>query len=201
MSGINLFLEAFFIGLTVAMSFGPISALFVRVCIIEGLWQAFAVGLGAAMADSLYGVMGFWGIESFVVFLGEQKRFIEILGGFFLLYIAYKEFNAPLPQEKENEKQDFLKRVLQIFFLTLMNPLTIITFSSLFMGLSSSFENQSVFLMLVGILLGSLLWWIVLGLTVRKITADKKVKFIYFIKYFSSFIIFLFGFFNIIPFR
>lgn len=88
------------------------------------------------------------------------------------------------------------------FFLTLTNPVTILSFIAIFSGLKLGITNpkyaDAVFLVL-GILLGSALWWLLLSGGVSLILKHKlSPTFIRGINKFSGIIIFSFGAFSLL---
>lgn len=64
---------------------------------------------------------------------------------------------------------------LSTFFLTLTNPMTIISFAGVYAGLGIGYENSSTSHALIttlGVFLGSIVWWFILSL-IASIFRDK----------------------------
>jgi len=174
-------IKAWMLGIAIAAPIGPIGMLCIRKTLEFGLLGAIAVGIGAAIADSIYGFIVVLGLTIVANFLLEKVIFIKILGGIFLLYLAYKEIKT-LPNSTVNigKNKALGKLTAEVFFLTLTNPMT---------G-SSTVE---AFAMVIGIFLGSMTWWLILGTIVLKIKHKLPGSWINYIRYLSAVILSLFG--------
>lgn len=162
-----LMLTAWLIGIATAAPVGPIGILCVRKTLEFGLRGALSVGVGAALADSLYGLLaslGFAAVEKFIV---QHAPFIKLVGGCGLLYVAWREFFLKPVQQGNKELEDssrLLWLMVEVFFLTLANPLTIFGLMGFFAILghkNASFSESLLFAL--GIFLGSMTWWLMLG--------------------------------------
>lgn len=196
MTSYFLFLiKAWLIGIAIAAPVGPIGMLCIRKTLEFGFFGAVAVGIGAAFADGVYGAIAATGLSVITQFLLKQAVILKIFGGLFLLILAYKEFKRALclnPATAKNVAS--FKLAIEVFFLTLSNPMTIIAFISIFASLNtgptSAFEAVS---MVLGIILGSLTWWFILGGAVVKIKNKLPEKWLYRIKYITSIVLSGFG--------
>jgi len=153
-------LNAWLIGIAVAAPVGPIGLLCIRKTLELGLLGALAVGLGAALADGIYGLIVAAGLDMVTRLLVEQLYWIKIIGGIFLLYLAYTDIkNAHMPIAQQLMKtDDFLRLVSKVFFLTLTNPMTMLTFIAIFAsicGTSPSFTE--LLAMVFGVVFGVVL--------------------------------------------
>lgn len=193
-------LKAWLIGIAIAAPVGPIGMLCIRKTLELGLKGAILVGLGAALADGCYGIIAALGLSAISHILLQQVLIIKIIGGVFLFYLAYKEIkNTNLPAKGLVKNQTNLRLVAEIFFLTLTNPMTILSFIGIFASISggptTTMESLS---MVLGIFLGSMSWWLILGSVVMKIKHKLPAIWLERIKYFSVFILVGFGLFAII---
>ncbi len=135
-----VFLKAWLIGFAIAAPVGPIGVLCIRKTLELGLMGTFAVGIGAALADSLYGLVAATGLTALSSFLLNHAGHIKLLGGLLLLGIAYKEEHHPVPSIDELQAlrhKDFCKILSEVVLLTLMNPLTIISYIGVFASIGN----------------------------------------------------------------
>lgn len=196
MSLILCFLKAFFIGFAIAAPVGPIGMLCIRKTIEFGFAGALAVGLGAAIADGVYGVIAATGFSALINYLIERTTIVQIIGGAFLLYLACKEIlNKPSNIVLSNTSHGQLGKLsVEVFFLALANPMTILSFIGVFasIGVISTNPTESIF-MVLGIFIGSMVWWIILGSFIIKIKHKLPEVFLAKIRYFSALILGGFG--------
>lgn len=160
-------IKGLIIGFSIAAPVGPIGVLCIQRTITYGRMSGLLTGLGAATADGLYGAVAAFGLTIISNFLVGQQFWFRLIGGAFLLYLGIKTFLSK-PEEKtatENHKglfSDYLSTV----FLTLTNPTTILSFVAVFAGLGLGNTNgniPSAILMVLGVIIGSALWWLILS--------------------------------------
>lgn len=200
MSILFCLIKAWLIGVAIAAPVGPIGMLCIRKTLELGVKGALLVGLGAALADGCYGVIAALGLSAISHFLLQKVLVIKIIGGVFLLYLAHKEIKSTNSSTKGLLKNKTnLQLVSTIFFLTLTNPMTILSFIGIFASISggptTTMESLS---MVLGIFLGSMSWWLILGGVVVKIKHKLPDIWLERIKYFSALVLAGFGVFAII---
>jgi threonine/homoserine/homoserine lactone efflux protein len=76
-----LFVKSAVIGFSIAAPVGPIGVLCIRRTLADGRAAGFASGLGAAVADSLYGLVGALGLTAISKVLVGQQTPLRIVGG------------------------------------------------------------------------------------------------------------------------
>lgn len=122
-------------------------------------------GLGAAVADMFFGAIAVFGLDLVSDFLLSWQFWLRILGGIFLVFWGIRIFLAkPDDKVKPITHVTLIKDFLSTFLLTLSNPLTIVSFLAIFVGLGiiKNIAGQGGWLIL-GIFLGSCLWWGILS--------------------------------------
>ncbi|MBU6957954.1 LysE family translocator [Pseudomonas sp. CVAP len=161
-----IFIKSMIIGLCIAAPVGPIGLLCIQRSLALGWRAGLATGLGAATADSIYGYVGALGITVIIATLISFKPWLCILGGMFLAYIGYQTIRSKASSTAlEGERANLLKAYLSTLFLTLSNPMTILSFIAIFAAMSDGMANDqsgqhSVLPMVTGIFLGSAVWWL-----------------------------------------
>ena len=160
-------LKGLLIGFSIAAPVGPIGVLCIRRTLANGRISGFVSGLGAATADGLYGTIAAFGLTLISDVLVGQQMWFRIIGGSFLLYLGIKTFLSKPPQESASDKKgNLFVDYISTFFLTIMNPITILSFVAVFagLGLSDLSGNYiSAILMVSGVILGSIGWWLILS--------------------------------------
>ena len=188
-------LKAWMIGIAIAAPVGPIGMLCIRKTLEIGLMGAMSVGLGAALADSLYGFIAGAGLTVISSFLIQEVFYIKTIGGVFLIYLAYQELKSSAnPQAVVPDKKGFLQLAFEVFLLTLTNPMTIFSFIGIFAtigGEDITLEKSAW--MVMGIFLGSMSWWLILGTMVVKAKGYLSPMWINRIRYFSAVLLAGFG--------
>jgi threonine/homoserine/homoserine lactone efflux protein len=155
---------------------------------MEGRARGLASGLGAALADGLYGAIAGFGLTFISGFLLGHKSLICLVGGLFLIYLGVRTFlkttslseNSPATNEcnpidsetktateEPRNRKGLFSALVSTFFLTLTNPMTIIFFTGVFAGLGIADTGRNYTLasaLVIGVFLGSALWWVILAL-------------------------------------
>ncbi|MFL0488235.1 lysine transporter LysE [Bacillus sp. AFS054943] len=163
----ELFIKGIIIGISIAAPVGPIGVLCIRRTLEYGKFIGFISGLGAATADGLYGMIAGLGLTVVTNFLVEQQGWIHFIGGVFLLYLGLKIFiSKPLKTSAKANGNTVFGAYTSTFFLTITNPVTILSFLAIFSGLGISNPNDDTMTELavvLGVFLGSTLWWLTLS--------------------------------------
>ncbi len=166
-----ILLKSLVIGFSIAAPVGPIGILCIRRTLADGRRAGFISGLGAATADAMYGAIAAFSLTYISIFLVNQSFWLRLGGGFFLVFLGVRTFLASPTDAAINKSNDFdqrgsLSNYLSTFFLTISNPLTILSFTAIFAGLgAASVQTQDYFaagLMVLGIFSGSVFWWFLL---------------------------------------
>lgn len=166
----SVFLRGLVIGFSIAAPVGPIGVLCIRRTLAEGRLAGFLSGLGAASADMFYGAVAAFGLTAIQDVLLGQSGWLRIFGGIFLLYLGVKTFFSKpaerAAKDSRSSRGGLFGAYLSTFFLTITNPLTILSFLAIFAGLrlgESSGNSLSASFMVLGVFLGSAAWWLALS--------------------------------------
>jgi threonine/homoserine/homoserine lactone efflux protein len=193
----SLFLRGLVIGFSIAAPVGPIGVLCIRRTLAYGRAAGLVSGLGAASADSVYGAIAAFGLSLIAGFLIGFQDLLKVVGGLYLLYLGYRTL-VSIPQEADSElkKASLLSSYLSTFFLTLTNPVTIIAFAAVFTGLGLVGESRDLFsasLIVVGVFIGSSLWWFILSVGVGILGRKMRPDLLLWVNRISGAVIILFG--------
>lgn len=155
------------LGVSIAAPVGPIGILCIHRTLAKGMIIGFISGLGAATADAIYGSIAAFGISAVSVFFLDHQSYLRIIGGTFLLYLGYTTFKSrPAKVAANASGEGPLGAYASTLFLTITNPLTIMSFAAVFagLGIGAIGENYiSSVLLVTGVFLGSMLWWLTLS--------------------------------------
>lgn len=157
----SVFAHSLVIGLSIAAPVGQIGVLAIQRTLQHGRAAGLATGIGAALADALYGAIGAFGVSSLIDWLTGLKTPLTIAGAAFLLWLAAKTaVRAPAPTKRAQASAASLLRCAgSTFVLTLSNPTTVLAFMAVFATVTGGAASASPWSMVAGVLLGSALWW------------------------------------------
>jgi len=97
----------------------------------------------------------------------DQQVWLRLIGGAFLFFLGLKTFLARPAEEAASAQGDGLVGAYgSTLFLTLTNPMTILSFAAIFAGLgvgSVRGNYLSAGLLVLGVFIGSALWWLILS--------------------------------------
>ncbi len=170
-----VFVRGLLIGLSIAAPVGPIGVLCIRRTLLDGRLIGLATGLGAATADGIYGAIAGFGVAAITHLLEHEQVWIRLIGGCFLCYLGWKTARSAPPAEAAPSKGRALGAYASALGLTLTNPTTILSFAAIFAGLgagSTVKTSVGTALLVLGVFLGSTLWWLVLT-TVLSVAREK----------------------------
>ena len=162
-----LFVRGVVLGFTIAAAVGPISLLCIRRTLAEGRLVGIVSGLGVATADATYGAVAAFGLTAVTDLLVDWRRALGVVGGAFLLWLAWRTFKS-VPSETATAGNGEGRRglpgaYLSTLGLTLTNPMTILSFAALFVGLGvTGGDAAGATLLTLGVFTGSAMWWVIL---------------------------------------
>lgn len=160
-----LFCKGMLLGASIAIPVGPIGILCIGNSVNFGMRYGLMTGLGAACADMLYGLLAGLGLTAILSLLLEIKPWLQLGGGLFLCYLGLMLFRKKSTPQHAVREIGLAKTFYTTFFLTLTNPMTILSFMAIFAGLGADFETNgymATLMLALGVCSGSMLWWLVL---------------------------------------
>ena len=201
---ITLLLKGLLIGLSIAATVGPMSMLCIQRTLERGRLIGMLSGLGIATADGLYALIAGLGLTAIMHLLISQQFWIRLIGGLFLVYLGLKTIltrtiaSATNVQERTKRMAaltGLLGIYLSMLLLTLTNPLTILSFIVIFagVGLGASADSGNALLLVLGVFLGSVLWWLILTSVVSFIRTKLNAPLLLWINRASGAILLAFG--------
>ncbi|PIE07701.1 MAG: lysine transporter LysE [Rhodobacterales bacterium] len=173
---IRILLKGAAFGIAVAAPVGPIALLCIKRTLERGWPAGVASGFGVATADATYGVMVVAGLSATGLLLAWSTA-MQGAGG---LLIALIGLHRLRPGRRNTHAKPPAARTggligafASAYALTITNPLTILAFTALLSSLGATAQPGAGYLLVTGVFLGSLGWWIALAsataLTRRKL--------------------------------
>jgi threonine/homoserine/homoserine lactone efflux protein len=173
----NLFFRGLVIGFSIAAPVGPIGVLCIRRTLAEGRLTGLLSGLGAASADAFYGAVAAFGLGLVRRFLVDQQGPLRLVGGLFLCYLGLRTWLAPVRTDLSSQpdlgrdvalvrSRGAAGAYLSTLFLTLTNPITILSFAAIFAGLGLGTAGPGALpgaVLVAGVFAGSGTWWLLLS--------------------------------------
>jgi len=193
----TLLLKGILIGFALALPIGPIGILCIRKTAAEGHLSGMVVGFGAAAADGLYGFVAAFGLTIISDTLLSQQIWIRLIGGGFLCYLGFKTYFAKPPDSSQQSNgRGYLGSFISTFLLTLTNPLSIIAFLGVFAGFGlrdSELSLGSASTLIVGVFLGSSLWFFLLSYSITLFRSKINATGLGWVNRISGLLIIVFG--------
>lgn len=163
----SVFPRGIAIGFAIAAPIGPVGILCIRKALADGRLAALVAGLGAALADTLFGGVAAFGIGAVMQLIDGQIIAIKAVGGLFMIGLGLHTWrSAAIAVETEPGQGPGMGRdFLSTFIITITNPGTILGVAGVFAALGPSARpgGAQSGLLVAGIFCGSTLWWLVLS--------------------------------------
>lgn len=153
------------IGLLLAVPVGPMALLCLRRSLTLGIAAGLVTGTGIATADAIYAAIAAFGLGAAAAFIA-QFSWIGAVGGLALIVLGLKDLLRADAAAAPPSRADHLGAYAGAVLLTLTNPATILTFAAIIVGLDllpamGALADRALFVL--GVFLGSALWWLVLS--------------------------------------
>ena len=161
-----LFLRGMVIGFALAAPVGPVGVLCIRRALADGRVAAFCAGLGAALADTVFGAVAGLGLTVVSSFLLSHQVFIRLVGGTFLIYVGVRGYGQKAKVgEDDAGGAGLVKDFLSSFMLAISNPATILAAVPVVaaVGAVGLRDADSATWLVAGVFSGSTLWWLLLS--------------------------------------
>jgi threonine/homoserine/homoserine lactone efflux protein len=158
------FVKGIVVGAVIAVPVGPVGILCLHRTIFDGRLSGLVSGLGAATADALFGAVAAFGLTFVSDWLFGYETWLRAAGGVYLLYAGGSALLSR-PRDKIAEQSDpetLFRDFASAFALTITNPVTILVFLAIFaaLGLGAQATLVRAAFLVLGVWVGSLLWWL-----------------------------------------
>lgn len=169
----TLFLQGSLIGFSMAIPVGPVGMLCIQHSLRRGLAGGLVAGMGAALADAIYGGMAGLGVSLLAHVMTSYQIWLQMVGALILSIVGIKIFKSH-PSEVQPPKTSFNRgRIfLSTFVLTLTNPITLLCFAAVYTSFGITLSDADLLpglILALGVLIGAAAWWILLSVIVASI--------------------------------
>lgn len=162
----SFFIKGLIFGFAIAAPVGPIGILCIQRSLAGGWMAGMATGLGAASADAIYGSLAGFGVAGLTVVLVDRREWIQLIGGLFLCLLGVRILLSTIDPTQRSEPQGKPSTgYLSALFLTLANPMTILSFTAVFAGMGlgmAGTDPLDAAGLVAGVFTGSMAWWVIL---------------------------------------
>lgn len=174
----GIFGDAALLGLMVAAPVGPVSLLVLRRALLSGWRLAVVSGYGVALADASYALVAALALAAVTPWLTLYDTEFHLISAALIAWIGFDIWRKTKTSESVKlaaEHDDHPLAALSLgkafwscFGLTIVNPLTTLSFAALFGGYAVARDltggegvhiTLSLMLMVTGVFIGSALWW------------------------------------------
>lgn len=168
---LNYLIKGIVIGLIFGVPAGAVGAMTVQRTMEYGPRTGILTGIGSSAADCLYAGVGAFGLTFVTDFLLNHQKAINFAGGGFLLLLGLRLLGKKNSVMKESKKAGISGTFLSSFVVGITNPAAILTFLFAFsyFGLSGNMGVVNGSLLVLGVFLGTLCWWVILAALTEKL--------------------------------
>jgi threonine/homoserine/homoserine lactone efflux protein len=159
------------IGFVAAAPIGPVNILVIQRALQRSLRSALVLGLGAAIGDALFAAAAAFGLTALTAEISGSRDLLRFVGGLIMLGFAIALWRSRPTLNQTAQKLPKAKHLaLAIFAMTVTNPATVLWFVAAFqavgfrhIGFGSNATISNGLMVIVGVFLGSMLWWLCIG--------------------------------------
>ena len=153
------------VGFSIAVPVGPVGLLCIRRSLSDGRLAGFVTGMGAAAADTLYGLAAAFSLTALTTFLVDHRTSLQLFGGLFMLGLGVATLRSrPVASTADRPAHHAGIAFASAFAITATNPMTVFAFIGIFAGLNHPAADTLASMRLVlGVFLGSAAWWLILS--------------------------------------
>jgi threonine/homoserine/homoserine lactone efflux protein len=158
-----------------------VGILCIRRTILDGRLAGLFSGLGAATADSVFGIIAGFGLTVISDSLFYYQDLLRIGAAAFLLYVGISSLMTdPMARRRsDDDPQGLFGDFASTFALTITNPVTILSFIAIFGAIGFTGDEATLLhaaILVAGVWLGSFMWWfgLVAGAGVLRMTFQRR---------------------------
>jgi threonine/homoserine/homoserine lactone efflux protein len=162
---ISLLLKGMLVGVVIAVPVGPVGILCIRRTILDGRLAGLFSGLGAATADSFFGIVAGFGLTVVSDWLFHYQDFLRVGAAGFLLYVGISSLMTdPVARRRsDSDPEGLFGDFASTFALTITNPVTVLSFLAIFGAIGFTGEEATLShaaVLVAGVWIGSFVWWV-----------------------------------------
>ena len=173
---VAFFLRGVLIGLLFGVPAGAVGAMTVQRTWNYGIKAGLLTGLGSSVADGIYACVGAFGLTVISEFLLKYQTVINLAGGGLVLYMGFHLLLSKKKPDKIPSVSGRIKTFLSSFLVGITNPAAVLTFLFAFsyFGISGHTNRIQGICLVIGVFLGTYLWWTALSVIVSILKGRQK---------------------------
>lgn len=175
------FIKALLVGIIASAPPGPVSLLVVQKTFCHGRGAGFAAGVGSAVIDTFYAVVSLFAFMLIGDFFTRNEAWIMLIGGLLVACVGFLMFRRkPIQSLKvaDTTKARAVQYALQAAGCALANPGALAYMFTLvaLMSLDVSQTSAPVWLIILLVFAGALIWWFSLAFVAGKMRNTFEIK-------------------------
>ncbi len=160
------FVKSITAGFAMCLPIGPLSIVVTRKVINAGKKKALVTGLGSMTADVFYATIAGAGMAFIAEFLFKHQLYLQVGAATILFVMSFRMLRRKhVPRIVSSKTVSLIDDFSLGFFLALLNPATLFLMttllSALHVAIPATYGVHNV-LIVIGLLIGELLWWLLL---------------------------------------
>ena len=190
-----LLIKGIIVGIIVAAPMGPVNIIVIQRTITRGGFSALITGSGGAIGDGVFAIIAALGLTAARHFVEEHEFWFRLPGGLFMLVLAFFVWRRHPHMEETDDSSGLVRSVITTFLLTISNPITVAGSAALFVafGLTTGFAYVAASAVVIGVVAGSMLWWVIVVSAVRLLHGHIEDRHLEIFNRYAAVAVFLFG--------
>ena len=185
------------IGFFVALPVGASAVMCISRSLQYGFLAGLYTGFGVALADLAYGILAVFGLFAISGETLESQPVLRLAGAFCIMFLGLRMMSKiEVTANKNIDHETAIKDIVTGFLVTISTPLTIIAFIAALSYVNFLIEQIDYLgssLIVLGIFIGSFIWWLILCSFSVKFKERLTPKLMRKINLISGGLIFIFG--------
>ncbi len=172
-----MFFKGILIGLIFGVPVGAVGAMTVQRTWEHGIKAGLLTGMGSSIADCIYAAIGAFGLTIISDFLLQYQGAIHLVGGTIVLFMGIRLLFRKGEAAEVPEVSGKVRMFLSSFAVGITNPAAILTFLFAFswFGIAGDNTKAGGWLVVLGVFVGTYLWWGGLAAAVALARKKKRV--------------------------
>ena len=172
-----MFFKGILIGLIFGVPVGAVGAMTVQRTWEHGIKAGLLTGMGSFIADCIYAAIGAFGLTIISDFLLQYQGAIHLVGGTIVLFMGIRLLFRKGEAAEVPEVSGKVRMFLSSFAVGITNPAAILTFLFAFsrFGIAGDNTKAGGWLVVLGVFVGTCLWWGGLAAAVALARKKKRV--------------------------
>lgn len=165
----NYLLKGIFIGIMFGVPVGVVGVMTVQRTLTKGFLAGLMCGLGSSFADIIYASISIFGITMIADFLLKYQQIICVLGCILIIGTGIHMLKKETLYFTESQSMKSSSSFFSSLIITLTNPAAILSFMVIFstFGVNANSDLFHKILLVLGIFIGTALWWLGLSAIVN----------------------------------